>query len=91
MSFGLDLAFTLGVSNGNTESPFDVNPSGFRIQEGKAFTLGGFGDLTGVTDVQFNGVSSTSIVVTADGLSLTAIAPANGVRFDEEIPVEVIF
>lgn len=76
-------------SNGASGPLFDVSPSGFFIREGEAFTLGGFGDLTGTTSVLFDGVASTSIVIAGDTLSLTAVAPADGVRYDEEIAVEI--
>ncbi len=76
----LDISqFMLMLAGGPT---YNVTSVGGYVREGESFSLGNWNeDLTGVTSVTIDGVACTSVVVAGDNLSLTAVAPADGVRY----------
>ena len=76
-------------SSGEGSLFFDVTSAGGQVKEGESFILGDFGDLTGITGETIDNVACTSVVVGGDNLSLTAVAPADGVRYGEDVAIRV--
>jgi hypothetical protein len=85
-SFNIFDIFKLRVAIG---ARYDITSNGGQVREGESFTLGSFGDLTGVTGVTIDGVSCTSVVVADSNSSLTANAPSNGVRYGEQVAIRI--
>lgn len=79
----------LGMMGGSSGF-YTVTSAGGTVREGESFSIGDFGDLAGVTGVTIDGVACTSVVVAGDNLSLTAIAPSDGVRYGESVPIRTL-
>jgi hypothetical protein len=75
-----DLSGTVNTGTGTTPPTGPVlatadNPATGPVAGGTSVTITG-ADLTGATSVTFGGKSATSILVSADGTTLTAVTPA---------------